>query len=189
MAYDKVVDSAVLDADLETVANAIRSKGGTTASLAFPAGFANAIAAIETGEVTTEVHDITIASDLTGKSSYRPMLFSGSEFVKKHYNKDGFFILMRPAGTITAGAYKIQGIAHGNKAFGVAGSNNYYGMLMQYNSGGSGASNAMTTYKITAAQPYNAGFMGNADGDVSICLPANRNLGAGTYQIILGVVE
>lgn len=49
MAVDKLVDSTQLDADLTTVANAIRTKGGTSASLAFPAGFAAAIAAIPSG--------------------------------------------------------------------------------------------------------------------------------------------
>lgn len=49
MAVDKLVDSAQLDADLTTVANAIRTKGGTSGSLAFPAGFVSAIQAIPTG--------------------------------------------------------------------------------------------------------------------------------------------
>ena len=49
MAYDKVIDSAKLDDDLTTVADAIRSKGGTSEALAFPAGFVSAIEAIEAG--------------------------------------------------------------------------------------------------------------------------------------------
>ena len=49
MAYDKVIDSAKLDAALTTVADAIRSKGGTSEALAFPAGFVSAIEAIEAG--------------------------------------------------------------------------------------------------------------------------------------------
>lgn len=49
MAVDKLVDSTQLDAGLTTVANAIRTKGGITGSLAFPAGFAAAIAAIPSG--------------------------------------------------------------------------------------------------------------------------------------------
>ena len=64
MAYDKVVDSAILDAGLKQIADAIREKGGTSDNLAFPAGFAEAIAAIEsgggvvfnTGEVTYSQH-------------------------------------------------------------------------------------------------------------------------------------
>lgn len=49
MAYDKVIDSAKLDADLTTVADAIRSKGGTSEALAFPSGFVSAIESIEVG--------------------------------------------------------------------------------------------------------------------------------------------
>ena len=49
MAVDKLVDSTQLDADLTSVANAIRTKGGTSASLAFPAGFVSAIDVIPTG--------------------------------------------------------------------------------------------------------------------------------------------
>ncbi len=49
MALDKLVDGAQLDADLASVAGAIRTKGGTSAQLAFPAGFVSAIDAIPTG--------------------------------------------------------------------------------------------------------------------------------------------
>ena len=49
MAVDKLVDSTQLDADLTSVANAIRIKGGTSASLAFPADLVSAIQAIPTG--------------------------------------------------------------------------------------------------------------------------------------------
>lgn len=49
MSLDKLVDSTQLDTDLTSVANAIRTKGGTSASLAFPAGFVQAIAAIPSG--------------------------------------------------------------------------------------------------------------------------------------------
>lgn len=49
MSVDKLVDSTQLDADLTSVANAIRTKGGTSAQLAFPAGFVSAVEAIPTG--------------------------------------------------------------------------------------------------------------------------------------------
>ena len=49
MAVDKLVDSTQLDADLTSVANAIRTKGGTSASLAFPSGFVSAVEAIPSG--------------------------------------------------------------------------------------------------------------------------------------------
>ena len=43
MAYDKVVDSASLDSKLTQVADAIRTKGNTSAGLQFPSGFISAI--------------------------------------------------------------------------------------------------------------------------------------------------
>lgn len=49
MAYDKVVDSAQLNAGLTTIANAIREKAGVSDNFTFPSGFAAAIAAIEAG--------------------------------------------------------------------------------------------------------------------------------------------
>lgn len=67
MAYDKVVDSTVLDAGLKQVADAIREKGGTSDNLAFPTGMAAAIAAIQTGGggVTIQSGSFTPTENLT----------------------------------------------------------------------------------------------------------------------------
>ncbi len=61
MAYDKVVDSAQLDADLTAVADAIREKGDTDARLAFPAGFVTAVGAIISGGTSLSAVDVYIA--------------------------------------------------------------------------------------------------------------------------------
>ena len=65
MAYDKVVDSAVLDAGLKQIADAIREKGGTSDTLAFPTAMAEAIAAIEAGGGGATIHTgtFTVAAD------------------------------------------------------------------------------------------------------------------------------
>lgn len=66
MAVDKLVDSTQLNADLTSVANAIRTKGGTSAQLAFPSGFVSAVNAIPTGGssvgVTFAVEDLVMPS-------------------------------------------------------------------------------------------------------------------------------
>ena len=49
MAIDKVVDSAVLDAGMVTVADAIRAKAGITDQLVWPEGFKTAVDGIQTG--------------------------------------------------------------------------------------------------------------------------------------------
>lgn len=74
MAFDKVIDSAQLDAGLTTIANAIREKAGVNDNFAFPAGFAEAIAAIEAGggggiaygtiQTSTDTIELTITHDL-----------------------------------------------------------------------------------------------------------------------------
>ena len=57
MAVDKLVDSGQLNTDLTSVANAIRTKGGTSAQLAFPAEFVSAIAAIPSGGGSSDTID------------------------------------------------------------------------------------------------------------------------------------
>lgn len=65
MSLDKLVDSTQLDSDLTSVANAIRTKGGTNASLAFPAGFVSAVQAIPTGGTPTGTKQISITQNGT----------------------------------------------------------------------------------------------------------------------------
>lgn len=49
MAFDKAVDSTALNAGLTKIADAIRAKGGTEGTMAFPDGFAEMIEAIQAG--------------------------------------------------------------------------------------------------------------------------------------------
>ena len=65
MAYDKLVDSTQLDNNLTSVANAIRTKGGTSGQLAFPNGFVSAVNAIPTGTTPTGTKQISITQNGT----------------------------------------------------------------------------------------------------------------------------
>lgn len=58
MADYKVVDATQLDADLTIVADAIRSKGGTTEQLSFPQGMKQAVEDIQTGVTKPEQEKI-----------------------------------------------------------------------------------------------------------------------------------
>lgn len=91
MAVDKLVDSTQLDADLTSVANAIRTKGGTSASLAFPSGFVSAVEAIPSGGgggdlsafimgTLTEIDDDSV----TSVRRYAFQMYSGMTSVKLH---------------------------------------------------------------------------------------------------------
>jgi len=65
MAYDKVVDSASLDSKLTQVADAIRTKGNTSAGLQFPSGFISAIQAIQTGTELQIIVSVTSGATVT----------------------------------------------------------------------------------------------------------------------------
>ena len=59
MAVDKLVDSSQLNSDLLSVANAIRSRGRSTDSLAFPSEFVSAINSIPSGGGSLQKKQIT----------------------------------------------------------------------------------------------------------------------------------
>ena len=77
MAYDKVIDSSKLDADLTSVADAIRAKSGTTGGLAFPDGFVSAVEEIQT-ESSPIIQPLSITENGTyeapdGVDGYSPV--------------------------------------------------------------------------------------------------------------------
>lgn len=80
MSVDKLVDSTQLDADLTSVANAIRTKGGTSAQLAFPAGFVSAVEAIETGggESNDKADMFPIPDGYSLPSNYQKLVYCDS---------------------------------------------------------------------------------------------------------------
>lgn len=65
MAYDKVIDSLKLDADLTSVADAIRTKSGTKGELDFPDGFVSAVE-----EIQTESFPVIQPISITGNGTY-----------------------------------------------------------------------------------------------------------------------
>lgn len=98
MAYDKVVDSSVLDAGLKQIADAIREKGGTSDSLAFPTAMAEAIAAIQAGggdlPAVYRVDEIgtygdLIGVELHGYTQIHPYAFYGSSQLELTEIPDG----------------------------------------------------------------------------------------------------
>lgn len=80
MSLDKLVDSTQLDSDLTSVANAIRTKGGTSAQLAFPAGFVSAIGDIPTGGGTPSNISVKIenSSNSSGAVAIQTVLYNST---------------------------------------------------------------------------------------------------------------
>lgn len=101
MAVDKLVDSAVLDADLTSVADAIREKGGTSESLAFPAGFVSAIGDISggggkiaSGSIYVQSEGTSLDIPLEGANTYKYFaLWLEDMYIKKPGYKVFFCVI------------------------------------------------------------------------------------------------
>ena len=149
MANYKFVDSDQLDEDLASVADRIRSKGGTTSPLAFPDGFNTAIDAISTG-VTVQV--------ITGSYSTNS---SGSATVSCGFKPDAVLLYA------TGGSYS----SYGGIAF-TAFNKTSGGLLIV----GPSTSYAYSNHAITqtssgfsvSATRYNTSFKSSADSNRSI---------------------
>lgn len=105
MAYDKVVDSAQLDAGLASVADAIRAKGGTDAQLTFPAGFTAAIQAIES---SSRNHGIIARDVITATESMTIFEVLNAVEVKCTYKNSLLLMGCYDDVTPTRGAYTIS---------------------------------------------------------------------------------
>ncbi len=114
MGVDKLVDSSQLDSDLTSVANAIRTRGGTSASLSFPSGFVNAINAIPSGGGSEPVVG-GFMNHTSSSTSYVTAGNAGGGSSNIVYGNDDALFSYR-LGTFTcakAGTYKIQYYARG----------------------------------------------------------------------------
>lgn len=80
----KVVDAEALDNDLKSIADAIRTKGGTSESLDFPNGFSVAIANIKTGDGAKEEQEKTL--DVVENGDYDIFPDSGKVLSKATVN-------------------------------------------------------------------------------------------------------
>ena len=109
MPFDKIVDAGQLDARLRDLANAVRTKGGTTAPLDFlSGGFKGAVDAIKTGspvapfkkiEVRTWIGDGTHIYDPgIPLSEYLAVFMVLSPFEQDHFQQQVFSIALQETG-------------------------------------------------------------------------------------------
>lgn len=81
MANYKVVDADQLDADMATVADAIRSKAGTEDALRFPDGFVSAVEGIEVGGAAEVYY-----SDMGQMYTPHMVVPGDMRYVRDHFN-------------------------------------------------------------------------------------------------------
>ena len=160
MSVDKLVDSTQLDADLTSVANAIRTKGGTSAQLAFPAGFVSAIEDISGGEPSID--------DFSG-GNILAIIGTGTQYIDTGYlpNLSGVFCIKLADSQRTRYQHYWGASNDGN---------NYTRIGMQVNNG-------VVTFLPTSAATFASVYPGWSNGDIitpvcgfSTSLTATSNL-------------
>lgn len=85
MAVDKAIDSTAFDSKLTSVADAIRTAGGTTEPMSFPSGMVEAISALSGGAITFEDDGsgnirINGVSEQTAKRFLQSLTMPGLDF-------------------------------------------------------------------------------------------------------------
>ena len=106
MAFDKVVDSAVLDAGMKSVADAIRAKAGTTDLLAWPDGFKAAVEGIQTGGGQAFQCGTVVSAD--GTNLVVPCTLDNILIVKKYVSSTRNMAYLLNATLLVADGLKIQ---------------------------------------------------------------------------------
>lgn len=129
-------DYLVTDTELTSVADAIRTKGGTSANLSFPTGFVSAINDISTGASNIVSGTLTIASDRTSNVVIATPTDLGLTAAQVS-NARGFYICANQA--VTTAKYMIGSVylRYGTKHWKTA----YYVSTSGTVSSGGGSSN------------------------------------------------
>ena len=106
MALDKVVDSAVLDAGMKSVADAIRAKAGTTDLLEWPDGFKAAVEGIQTGGGQAFQCGTVVSAD--GTNLVVPCTLDNILIVRKYVTSTKNVVYLLNATLLVADGLKIQ---------------------------------------------------------------------------------
>ena len=155
-----MADYLTTDTELTSVANAIRTKGGTSEQLVYPTGFVSAIEAIPTGgsSVSTCTMEVTndpdvICSNFSGgapSGTYVAVaeyaVYSGSSWLMVFVGCEGMTSLSDAQANETNASFfmndpsapSINGFVYGRTAFAGAFDDDFYGDIGDYISGYAG---------------------------------------------------
>lgn len=167
------------ESNLQNIANAIRGKNGLSDTYT-PSQMASAISAIPTGgSVTAEFVTVTVDADKTSVYS----ILTGNQFLADHYADTGAFVFLVSLDNITATNSIAVNMAS-NIQF--ANSNNY-GFGLRVNSGGQAI--VPVTKSLASKEAVYNGCMYYESGALKVYATSTRVLRAGSYAIIMGVIE
>ena len=146
------------------------------------AAYATAEVQVPIPETVTEIHTITVASDLGAGTNSTKTILSGDSFVKANYSADGFSAMLIPLAPVASATGVGHWVYHGNRNIG---STNVvrYGYYA-YSSSASAVVCAVATAKLNGTG-YNISLRANSSGNIDLYVASSRTIKAGTYLLVL----
>lgn len=146
--------------------------------------YASAVVNVPTSGSTNLVTRTLTVTQKGGTAQTSNTLITGDSFIKEHYAKDGFFVLLIPLTPVAATTNAIASIFHGNRKYSA-----HSTAWMGHGTYWSSTTNCIGYTIATAVKgsTYQSGFRANSSGNLILWLAANRYLLAGDYQIVMGV--
>lgn len=146
------------------------------------AAYATANVQVPVPETVTEVHTITIASDLGAGTNTTKTILSGNSFVKANYAADGFSAMLTPLTPVASATGVGHWVYHGNRN---VGSSNVarYGYFA-YSTSASAVGFVGNSVKLSGTG-WNISLRANSSGNIDLYVASSRTIKAGTYILVL----
>lgn len=153
------------------------------------AAFASALVNVPVPAQNMVVIPVTLSSALGAGTNKNHSLLTGNDFVKKHYNHEGFCALWVPlTGTTTAAESGVVGAGfHCNRPT-ITTKSTYYGGFMRSSGATSGATVQVCTTMVNGTG-YNISFRATSSGNLNLYVASNLTVPAGDYLLILLCAE
>jgi len=146
--------------------------------------YATANVQVPIPDTVTEIHTITIGSDLGAGTNTDYTLLTGDSFVAEHYADEGFSAMLIPVTPVASATGVGHWVYHGNRNIG---STNVvrYGYYA-YSSSASAVACAVATAKLSGSG-YNISLRAKSSGNLDLYVASSRTIKAGSYILILSI--
>lgn len=144
--------------------------------------YASAVVSVPIPAQLTEVHSITISSDLGNGTNSTVAILSGNNFVKANYADERFSATLIPVSLTTAATNVTHFVYHGNRNIG-ASNLARYGVAL-YNTSAS-AYGVMQATALLNGKGYNVSLRADSSGNINLYVASARTVKAGTYLLVL----
>lgn len=150
------------------------------------AAYATASVQVPIPDTVTEIHSITIDSDLGAGSNTTKTILSSNSFVGNNYAADGFSAMLIPLTPVAGATGVTHFVYHGNRNIG-ASDVARYGVAL-YNTSATALGLMQATAKLNGTG-YNVSLRAQSSGNIDLYVASNRTVKAGSYILVLTIAN